>query len=201
MNKITRRYALLTRARTAVENMYHNATLHFPSGTSDAHYELFQEMCSDEIQHLNGGGAYGAPQSMREHFMSTHKSTAAGRYAYAKYQRTKALEQERYARHERITEYGKLYTWGRSGATLAPSDLVRRRGGSSFSLSCEGFEHMNQGQLTRMTLTVEAFNRYVAQWCSETNVAFMLDEQKQIEQDEKEEAEQDVYADFGVIVV
>jgi len=201
MNKTERHEALLARARKAVNAMYHNATLDFPSDMSNAHCEWFNQACSDEIDHLNDGGAYGNLDSMRKYLASIHKSTAAGRYHYAKHLREKAFEQERYARYERITEYGRLYTWGRGGATLAPDKLVQQRGGSSFSLSCESFEHMDWSQITRLTLTVEAFNKYVAQWCSKENISFMLSEQIAYEQAEKEEAEQDVYADFGVIVV
>lgn len=69
---------------------------------------------------------------------------------------------------ERISDYGKLYQYGRGGRTLAAEDLVRTRGGSGFSLREDyaderaGFSIASTVELIR---TLESFNRYVAAWC------------------------------------
>lgn len=67
---------------------------------------------------------------------------------------------------ERISDYGKLYQYGRGGRTLAPEDLVHTGGGSSFSM-CEDYpEKLDLTQCVRLIRIVESFNRNVAQWCA-----------------------------------
>jgi hypothetical protein len=160
--------ALRDRAETALLNLYHNATPSWPQFTNDKEAEIFWDWLADqasfEIEHLNGGGAYGDNESMKKYFMRKHSSEAASRYAFRRYLRQKGAEQSKYALYERITEYGKLYTWGRGGRTLAPVELIRQRGGSAFSIDTSKAEEANHANLTELVLIVEAFNAYVEAW-------------------------------------
>lgn len=68
------------------------------------------------------------------------------------------------AQWERISEYGKLYTWGRGGRTLAPDGLVSQRGGSSFSIRIDAHDEMPIARVVEMIRIVESFNAYVRSW-------------------------------------
>lgn len=160
--------ALRDRAENALLNLYHNATPSWPQFANDKEAKIFWDWLHDqasfEIEHLNGGGVYGSNESMKKYFMGKYASDKAGRYAFRRYLKNKAWEQEKYARHELITEYGKLYTWGRGGRTLAPNGLIRQGGGSSFSIDTSKAEEASYADLTELILIVEAFNAYVEAW-------------------------------------
>lgn len=68
------------------------------------------------------------------------------------------------AQWERITKYGKLYSWGRGGRTLAPKDLARTGGGGSFSLKAD-CDDRSIADCVELIRIVESFNRYVESWC------------------------------------
>lgn len=68
------------------------------------------------------------------------------------------------ARWERISEYGKLYQWGRGGRTLAPDDLITQHGGSSFSIR-DVVDDKSIAYLVELIQIVESFNAYVSAWC------------------------------------
>lgn len=68
------------------------------------------------------------------------------------------------AQWERITEYGKLYSWGRGGRTLAPDGLVLQRGGSAFSLKSDCNER-SIADCIDLIRVLESFNAYVESWC------------------------------------
>lgn len=62
---------------------------------------------------------------------------------------------------ERITEYGKLYQYGRGGRTLAPDGLWNDRGGPKWAA-----EEHSIADCVELIRIVESFNRYVTAWCS-----------------------------------
>ncbi len=66
---------------------------------------------------------------------------------------------------ERITDYGKLYTWGRGGRTLAPDDLIRQGGGSSFGIREDYADELPIRDVVHLIRVVESFNSYVQAWC------------------------------------
>lgn len=63
-----------------------------------------------------------------------------------------------------IAQYGRVYTWGRGGRTLAPDDLIRTHGGSSFSINVEPAQEWPISKVVELTLIVESFNAYVEAW-------------------------------------
>ena len=68
------------------------------------------------------------------------------------------------AQWERIAEYGKLYSWGRGGRTLAPNDLVYTGGGSSFSLKADCNDR-SIADCMDLIRVIESFNAHVERWC------------------------------------
>jgi len=67
---------------------------------------------------------------------------------------------------ECITDYGKLYQWGRGGRTLAPNDLITQHGGSSFSAKEDYAADMAPAALVDLIRIIESFNRHVGAWCA-----------------------------------
>jgi len=172
MNKKQRHDALRYRAYRALENLYHNATITYPSVPDEMqdNFQSWLEMnCMDEIDHLNGGGAYGKDYRSTLMFVANgkFKSIAAARRYIAKGLRDKAEDQSKYwgGRAERITDFGTLYQYGRGGRTLAPNDLMKRYG-SNDGVDREACADMNIGDLVKAIQTIEAFNKYVESWCN-----------------------------------
>ena len=66
-----------------------------------------------------------------------------------------------------ILKYGKVYSYGRGGRTVAPENLIKSRGGSSFSIkSVEDLE--DSFNLEELTKDLKKFNDYVTSWCNST---------------------------------
>lgn len=174
--KAENKQKLLERAEQAIQNLYHNATLPYTFEDaedlelSNDHYQNWiNDVASFEIEYINDGGAYGI--DYHETLRATcnagqYTSKRAQDYYIRKGMRSMRLERSKFALWERITDYGKLYTWGRGGATLAPDDLIRQGGGSSFSCSHGGLEDLDREQQTELCLIVEAFNKYVENTCA-----------------------------------
>lgn len=182
MKKSLRHEAIRERAREAIRNMYHNATPKYPC-LDDAEAKAFQSWFEDaaefEIEYLNDGGSYG------KNPLATFTAAANKRYphnarARQYYIRTAVckMREERArcnnldsrqhltnAMWERITELGRLYTWGRGGRTLAPDDLVKKHGGSRFGMDEEYPDNMSIRETTELIQIVESFNKHVASWC------------------------------------
>lgn len=141
--------AIRARARNALENLYHNATPTYPDFRNDFEADQFWNWFSEhgrhEIDYIEHGGAYA-------------KASNKGLKFSAILERTKH-------RWEFISQYGKLYQWGRGGRTLAPMDLIQQRGGSSFSIRYSIVEEWNIADLIELIQIVESFNSYVAAWC------------------------------------
>lgn len=177
----TQKEMLRERARDALRDLYHNATLTFPRDLRGRSEDYFQnwlaDACQWEVEYIGEGGAYGA-----DYLKTLRAECNAGRYkseqARAYYVRAgmRAMREERakYAAWEEVSHYGPLYQWGRGGRTLAPADLIRPGGGSSFSIREDYADDLNAAQLTEFVRFLESFNCYVGQWCK--GVPAMWDE-------------------------
>ena len=182
--KAERRNAIRERAAEAIRDMHHNAT---PQSFDDRGigYEIagdwFNDAAQFEIEYVQDGGAYGSLKSYRECLEAEcnagrYKSAAARRFYVKRGMRQMLEERAKYAAWESISEYGKLYQWGRGGRTLAPDRLVKTHGGSSFSMRENYADDMPLADVVELIRIVEAFNRYVAAWCSRDNLQSMFDE-------------------------
>jgi hypothetical protein len=150
--------ALLDRLEVALRDMYHNATPHHPYSMLEdnecgEYHEWFSEAASQEISYISEG-------------------LGLSRKEWAKEARKGFPHNERFFwLVQRITEWGKLYQWGRGGRTLAPYELVKTGGGSNFRvLDGDDFIDNNNEYLTDMVQVLEAFNTYVGQWCSAESI-------------------------------
>jgi hypothetical protein len=76
--------------------------------------------------------------------------------------------------HPIIKMFGRLYTWGRGGRTLAPEKLIRQGGGGSFSIGkAEDYNESSNAWLTEACQCIESFNAYVTAWNSKENLTFL----------------------------
>ncbi len=175
MRKSERHDAVRARALRAIEDMYHNATLPShgwpdtdesdPDCNSDAFDSWLSEEASAEIDYLSEGPYGRNYRATLEHPVNTgrFKSEKARRFYVAKELRDMAADQERNA-WERISEFGRLYQYGRGGRTVAPNSLWRD-GGSGHGPKRDAIEGMSQASLVELALIVESFNRVVRDWC------------------------------------
>lgn len=182
MTKAERHEAIRERAREAIRNLYHNATPHYPSvddKQADAFQSWFEGAAEFEIEYLRDGGTYG-----RNYRRTLEAPCNAGRFksetarAYYVRKGMRDMREERArcnrrdsrahptnAMWECIGDFGELYTYGRGGRTLAPSDLMRRYGVS---------KHVDESYFDERTIAdvvdgiriIESFNRYVESWCA-----------------------------------
>lgn len=63
-------------------------------------------------------------------------------------------------------EYGKVYTYGRSGATCAPKGWINTHGASSFSVKEYDLDDLSPGRAFARYLDIRAWNAYVKAECS-----------------------------------
>lgn len=181
MNKTTRHALIRARAQYAIKAMYHNATPNYPrldGDESDKFGPWFENAALNEIDYIaHGGASPGDYRATLAHPANGGKlkSEKARRYYIAKGLRGRDEERARCnsldsrvtltnAMWERITEYGALYSYGRGGRTLAPSDLVNDRG-PSFGMRQEAACDMNMESCVELIRIVESFNAHVAAWC------------------------------------
>lgn len=183
MNKSDRHAAIRERAADAIRDLYHNATPSYPRDVPDHLQDYFESWFSDaarfEIDYISDGGAYG-----RDYAKTLRATCNAGRYhsqAARDYYVRKGMHDMRLeharcnkldsrsnltnAAWERITEFGKLYTYGRGGRTLAPDLLVRERGGSQFGMREDYADDISIADACDLIRIVESFNAYVDAWC------------------------------------
>jgi len=170
------------RAAAALRDMYHNATPIYPvelhGRTQGFFQDWFYQQAEQEVDYIGDGGAYGGDY---------HKTLAApcngGKFTSERARRyyvakgLRAMHEERAgcgmrtgmqrnsSMWECISDYGKLHTHGRGGRTLAPDQLVARRGGSGFSIRSDYFEEQPMRKVVEGIAIIEAFNRYVGSWC------------------------------------
>lgn len=163
--------ALLNRLDKALRNLYHNATPHHPSVPDklwNAYWDSFNFWAECEVDYISDG--LGGTNKEYEKERKKGWPNKGEREAWLV---------------SRITEFGKLYTWGRGGRTLAPNGLINMRGGSSFGIksACTWDEYSNE-HLTDMIQVIEAFNDYVQRWNSKENLARMWQKECQHERSE-----------------
>lgn len=166
MNKVNKEL-LFNRAIQAASSMYHNATPVYISPQNDKEAHMINEFIADqgegEIDHIHGGGAHGG-DSTTDFVANQYKTKEAQRIARRCYVVRRDIEVSKYALYERIINYGTLYTYGRGGRTLAPSDLVDTRQGHMQRPNMDFLESLTRGGLTELILVVESFNKYVKDW-------------------------------------
>lgn len=168
MDKAARHEAIRARAREALRDLYHNATITWPrelyGRSEDYAQDWIYQSAQWETEYIAAGGAYGgnyratlaAPCNA-----GRYSSQAARDYYVRKGMRAMRAERSKYAAWESITDYGKLYQWGRGGRTLAPDGLYSDRRGCPWDAA----EH-SIGDCVELIRVVESFNRYVQQWCA-----------------------------------
>lgn len=149
--------AIKDRLESALQDLYHNATPHYPSLDSEAAQNKFNECfefwASQEIEYISEG-------------LGCLPKT------WAKEARKGFTHNERYFwLVQRITEYGKLYQYGRGGRTLAPSQLVNSRG------RVLSIDDISISDMVDMISVLEAFNHYVANWNSKANLLALWQDQ------------------------
>lgn len=171
--KTAHKELLRERAADAIRDLYHNATLNYPRelyGRSEEYAQSwFTDAAECEIEYLRDGGAYG-----RNYLHTLRAECNAGRYRserarefyVSRKMRAMREERARYAMWEYISEFGKLYQWGRGGRTLAPEHLIRQGGGGSFSMREDFAAEFSVEELTRFIQVIESFNRHVTNWCA-----------------------------------
>lgn len=150
--------ALPNRLDKALQNMYHNATPDHP-------HNVPQELWGDYEDRFNLAAEFEIE------YIRDGLGCSASEYEKAR-KRGWPHKGERDAwLVSRITEHGNLYQWGRGGRTLAPDNLIRQRGGSSFAIvKADAYDSMDNEALTEFVQVVEAFNSYVERWNSRENL-------------------------------
>lgn len=152
--------AIRQRASEAIRDLYHNATPRYPNCESDEEWQeflaWFQDTAYFELEYVQDGGCYGGKKRLSWN---------------------ERAEQAKYAPWERISQYGKLYSWGRGGRTIAPNDLVKQCGGSSFVLRESLPDEMSIEDCVELIRVVESFNQYVKNW--NKSVPELWEEEKQ----------------------
>jgi hypothetical protein len=186
--KKARKAMIIARLDNALADMYHNASLHFPTpsarlkeligknGAGDFAEGWLQGYAENELEYLTDGGPRLSEKRARKY--AAEKYPGDSFLAEKKRQkwvihctRDESPEDACYDRPFRILDYGKLYQWGRGGATLAPDSLIRTHGGSSFSIKKS--DHLDGDGINRIVDTIlilEAFNAYVNLVCSKKAV-------------------------------
>lgn len=150
MNKKDKLELMLDRLDNALKDLYHNASPNCWS-INDETGNFFDYVCEEgsrAIEYIEDG--LGGVYERQIKLGFTHNE----RYFWLV---------------SRITEYGKLYQWGRGGRTVAPNQLVSQRGGSSFRIKSayDLYMDMTKTEITDMIQVLEAFNHYVRDWNSE----------------------------------
>lgn len=155
--KTEHKQAIANRLDAALCDLYHNATPHYPSLDTEQAQEQFQSWfefaASNEIEYISDN--LGCTQKEYD------RQVKLGFQANERY----------FWLVSRITEYGKIYQYGRGGRTLAPQQLVSRNGRS------ETEQDLNAADSIEMIQILEAFNHYVAQWNSKANIKAMWKEE------------------------
>lgn len=172
--------AVYDRLNRAIKDLHHNATPDYPydlmdqldaiAGREGLAMDILHSEFGFEIDYINDGGAcgnvhYGAFEHNKD------KSPAYRKYLNNKYRKERAEMPE-----FQITDYGKIYQYGRGGRTLAPDSLIRHLGGSSFGLAQfdRSDDYPNLAEAVEMIRIIEAFNDYTARYCSEENLAYLI---------------------------
>lgn len=149
MNKANKEL-LKNRLDAALCDLYHNATPGYVSLDSEQAIEAYQNWfgfyAECEIEYIQDGLGRTTQDWLKE-------------------AKTGFQANERYFwLVSRITDYGKLYQYGRGGRTLAPSQLVNHNGRPIQE------QDINLADATDMIMVLEAFNHYVGEWNKKENL-------------------------------
>lgn len=194
MRKKDQRKLITGRLNSALSNMYHNATPRTPLLDTEEYDEFdqwFNMIVEQEFYYINSGGPHGF-----DGYIPLYAHIASLKKVYPGYSdRWYAVKRRslirkyncdlKYVRACEIVQYGKVYSWGRGGRTVAPIDMISRRGGSSYSIKQFDTEDMSLEKMVDMILVVEAFNEYVREW-NESIPAMWADDcmEKMIEEED-----------------
>lgn len=194
--KQQQREAFMARLDEALQDLYHNATPEHPWGQfSDneaRQYDAwFEDVARDEIYYIQDGGPYSRSPKWNERVT---RARPAGMFRKATLERFGITREWAFPENTggfpsndlwcRISEYGKLYQWGRGGRTLAPEGLIRTGGGSSFSIRPAEDHDDDYEALVELCMIVESFNAYVKTWCSRDNLEGMWKDYRDAEAEE-----------------
>lgn len=148
--------AIRARLNNALRNLYHNATPNHPDISEriwDTYENQFQFQAENEISYIE-----------KDKLGLTDA-------CWAKAVKLGFSHNERYYwLVQRITEFGQLYTYGRGGRTLAPSQLVRSTGNRVRILTDNDLDYMSWKQIVDTIQILEAFNTHVENWNSKENL-------------------------------
>ena len=164
--------AVRARARSAILDLYHNATVNHPYTEDESYWDWFQDAASFEIEYIQEGGAYG---SLVRHLHNVGKecdregrSLAYKSMARRREKRNILIERSRWSAWNYTADwYGKLYQYGRGGRTLAPEDLIRTGGGSTYSVREDYPDDLNMEDCVELIQVIESFNWFVGCWCKD----------------------------------
>jgi hypothetical protein len=171
--KAKQRELVCDRLEDALKNVYHNATPRHPWNDQDVpgapdYWDWFCDQASMEIDYINDrlgewDGRQYKGQSDFDYRKAKRLSYFPRRMAYGV---VSELERQ-YAPllDGTLQRYGKVYSWGRGGRTVAPKDWIRTRGGGSFNVcTAKDFNHISYEDKIDLIRTIEAFNDYVEKW-------------------------------------
>lgn len=145
------------RLQKALKNLYHNATsayIRIDNANLCAEFDRwFYDVANDEIAYIQEGLGMTAEE-------------------YKKQRKLGFTHNERYYwLVSRIVEFGKLYTYGRGGRTLAPDRLVSS--GVCWNIKKDYFDDCSIEAKIDAIEILEAFNLYVANWNTKENLLQM----------------------------
>lgn len=163
--KSEQRELVIARLETALENVYHNATIDYPSLDDDDLFSAdFEGWLQGEVE-----SAFDNIQSY-DKWGSNRRSVFCKRWGQQeipkKYvRRSNLLNPDRLYG---INEYGPIYSYGRGGRTVAPEQWTNRHGGSSFSIKKaeDMTDRWTYDSVVQLVLLVEAFNAHVEDFCN-----------------------------------
>lgn len=174
MKKQTNKKRIIDALNAELENIYHNATIRqWPDDIPGcpAFFDWLGDAGSYEVSYLNDGGATGrACYTTFEHIKreaAAFKSDAA-RARFLRMKRRDYLRDRAAGIESRIHEYGRIYSYGRGGRTLAPDNWTRPRGGSGFSAKQYDYEDLTAERAADILRDVREFNAFIRAWCDYT---------------------------------
>jgi hypothetical protein len=147
--KATQRQLIIDRMEKAFQSLYHNATIN-----------AYRILPDDAEEYLSSESQW---EILQEHFsweLSEINDTRGHDHDYI----------EQYI----ARDYGKVYCYGRCGATCAPSAWVSIHGGSSFSIDVPDSSDLSRFAILRRALDCERWNACVKAACSKESIYDIL---------------------------
>lgn len=142
------RQRLVSHLETAFQNTYHNATLgQWPD------FKDCKDFFSSELQW----------EILQDHFS----------WIIDEINDTRGTEHD-YIEQYIARDYGKVYTYGRGGRTVAPESWIHTMGGSGFNISMPETDDLSRASIITLTFDIEAWNAYVKAECSSESISEIL---------------------------